>query len=156
MASGGDGRSDERSNIRTILGWRRGAGICFARVSVRHDEGVLEGPHVACAPEEREVTPAGFVVSSVRVVNGSYGELRSKFNMAKERVSVGGARHDLLTDQWVKDRDAGHNEWLLLHGTSERAAGLIEREGFSLALAISGGTCGKAFYFAESSTKADG
>lgn len=114
----------------------------------------------ALTPEEREVTPAGFKVQEAVPLRN--GELLSRYDACKARVQArvqaisGGTRqHVPLTADWAPQLAGSHNEWLLMHGTSDEKAQAIVASGFNLQHALDNGACGKAFYFAESSTKAD-
>mmetsp|Transcript_38599 Transcript_38599/g.110949 ORF Transcript_38599/g.110949 Transcript_38599/m.110949 type:complete len:290 (-) Transcript_38599:61-930(-) len=113
----------------------------------------------ALRPAERELTPAGFKVSSVAVVTGAgYTGLRKRYDGALRRrqgVRIRGGEYTVLTQNWSQELDESVNEWLLLHGTTEEAAEAITRHGFNLKCATPDSVCGKAIYMAESSTKAD-
>mmetsp|Transcript_56531 Transcript_56531/g.163976 ORF Transcript_56531/g.163976 Transcript_56531/m.163976 type:complete len:408 (+) Transcript_56531:83-1306(+) len=107
--------------------------------------------------QEEEITPTGFDVSSVEVVDGEcYTRLRQRFEVARKRnVGRNCFSERVLTQEYIRSLDAGANEWLLLHGTTEDATQAIARYGFDLERARQDSTCGTAIYLAESSTKAD-
>lgn len=110
---------------------------------------------------EAEITPTGFKVTSVRLVDNAVQ--RQRFDAAGARMAptmpqppAADPPLSVRTQRWSGGLQTNKNEMLLLHGTSSlTAAEAIAVHGFDLKLANPHGMFGPQCYLAESSTKAD-